>query len=141
MTRVYDLVVEVLPNMELSSNGRRRLGPWNERRLIEQAKKQWYWLLLPLVKGQNGDMPARLARVRIEIDLTFPQKRRRDPDGMWDALKPIIDILSSPDRRNDKTWRLGLIRDDSSDCIVSESLTILVQPGIERTRIRIEEVA
>ncbi len=69
------LILNGLPDMRLSKNGRRRLDHWKERSLIASEGGRAAGLILEALSGAERPY---FRRCRMRWTLTFPQHRRRD---------------------------------------------------------------
>lgn len=83
-----------LPAWSLNSRGH-----WTER-----AETVAAWRLVAKNEA-NRLLPKRLGRVAITLTMTPADRRRRDPDGIVGALKPIIDGLVDAGVLADDSWR------------------------------------
>lgn len=141
------LVVPQLPPADLSANARRRLHPLAARGRIADAKKEWYGLLLAAFQNREPGMGAGIAelpweRVRITYKITWPTQRMLDYDNLLGGgLKVIADLLQAPQNKADRSYRLGLIKDDSPKCVVeAPHLLYVYKKGVSETSIQIVRV-
>tara|TARA_Y100000310_G_C20276639_1_gene620581 strand:- start:92 stop:487 length:396 start_codon:yes stop_codon:yes gene_type:complete len=101
------LTVSTLPNMKLTTNGRRAFihNPYGLAKAVRVERERAYWLFTEALQGRQP----RFERVRLSWVLTFPQKRSRDADGiLGGALKIWQDSIVD----------LGIIKDDSTEYII-----------------------
>ena len=73
------------------------------------------WLIREALEGQ--DTPTFPPPVHLSISITWPTARRRDPDNIMMALKPLIDAMRE----------LGMLEDDNAD-----ALTVTLASGVEK---------
>ncbi len=88
-----------LPDMKGSINGQRGIKLQERMRHIQQARERWYWLIREQIPPQD----ALRAPLRLVLEVRWPDNRTRDPDGVLQACKPLIDGLVA----------IGLLTDDS----------------------------
>jgi Holliday junction resolvase RusA-like endonuclease len=137
MTRTWTLVVPETPSPQLMPN--RKMHWAAKARLVRQEREMWYVLLWDLLRNNHEGFP--LAKVKLSFELTYPDKRQRDTDNLLAALKCCIDTMCAPKHRRDDSYRLGIMLDDSPDCLVeAPSLVTRYEPGVRETKIVIEEV-
>jgi Holliday junction resolvase RusA-like endonuclease len=135
--RTLTLVVPETPNPQLLPN--RRLHWAAKGRAVKEERELWYALMRECIHNEQEGLP--LQKVKISFELTYPDRRHRDTDNLLAALKPCIDTMCAPKHRADTSYRLGIIQDDSPDCMVAApSLITRHEPGVRETKIVIEEV-
>ena len=120
MKQVID-IDDIPPNLNVTINTAKR--HWGAYYGI---KKKWGKMIADYAKLSN--MQPMQTPVKVSIQNTYPNKRRRDPDNI--ILKFILDGLVEA----------GVISDDSFEEI--EEITILkpiVEKGVKKTVITIEE--
>ena len=113
------------PDRRLSLNGRARgdgANHWATRsKLTADAKALVFtgcWLKM-----------RRFTRARVTITFVYPNKRRRDPDGLAGLVKPILDGMVAAE----------ILPDD--DCEHIElTLRARVEPGRTATEIELESI-
>lgn len=113
----------VLPDMRLATNARRRADYWEQQKLTKEAKDQWYMLIL----SQKPQDTIPLDTVYVGFILHYKGKRKRDPDNILSALKPCIDALVLA----------GILAGDSSKEITTLSISVKVGEPQDATEIRI----
>lgn len=135
MTRTLTLTIPELPNPQLMPN--RKMHWAVKGRLVNEERVMWY----AHIRETWGPDPNPILCCQISFELTYPDRHQRDKDNILASLKCCIDTLCAPKNRTDGTPRLGIIRDDSPDCLVElPSLKILYEKGVRQTKIVIEEV-
>ena len=87
-----------LPPREWNPNSRTH---WRAR---ETAKILVQDEIIALVREQNWDHPA-LPMANVKLTWTFPDNRRRDPDNLVAASKPLIDALTKAGVIEDDSWQ------------------------------------
>lgn len=111
-TRVWTLAIPAPTPMQTSN----RREHWTK---VSKRRKQWreaaYW------RAAAMRLPTGLTKVRIDVELRFTTRRRRDaPNYYSDVIKPIVDALGPQRKAKTKTgvrvepgW--GLIPDDTAE--------------------------
>ena len=136
---VLYICVPFLPNMQLSTNARRRLNHWAIHKLTSLEQERWYNATYPTINNDWEYVGCPLRRATIGFTLTFPAKAKQpDYDNCWSALKPCIDVLCAPQSKIDSAWRLGVIQDDSPKCLVAAPSLRYQRGEKAQTEIRIE---
>lgn len=87
-----------LPPSEWNPNSRTH---WRKR---EQVKVVVQDEIIALVREQNWDQPP-LQMANVKLTWTFPDNRRRDPDNLVAASKPLIDALRKAGVIHDDSWQ------------------------------------
>ena len=104
MGNAVTLILKGIPDMSIGGNA--RYAHWAQRYKAQQEDKlRWFWLIREALEGQ--DTPTFHPPVHLSISITWPASRRRDPDNIIMALKPLIDAMRA----------LGMIEDDNADAL------------------------
>lgn len=142
-----ELVIPALPNMKLSTNQRDRLHHMERARITKAENARWYGLILGSFPPVPLTMMFPWQKAELSWELSFPTKRLRDEDNIKGALKVIQDTLCVAQPQDaalkDPPFRLGLIVNDSPDCLVDGGLITSVGFPLKdgRTIIRLREIS
>ena len=122
-----ELSIPFLPALELSSN-RRRTTHWTlQSKATKKTKTDFALFIQPQLNRKYADVLQNApysGRFAVEVTLTFPNKRKRDVDGMVPMIKPLLDIFTG-----------YLWVDDSMDIVHKLTIAAKYEKGIERTEI------
>jgi hypothetical protein len=113
-----------VPDSRLSLNGRRRLHPMQLAKLTAETKH----IVSVFLMAQRPRPRQFVGQADVSLVLTYPTRRRRDPDGLAGLAKPILDSLVD----------LGILVDDDCEHITL-SIGADVQKGVTATRIAVGE--
>lgn len=91
---------------------------------MARAREVKAWRTLAWAKAREAKLPTGLPRVRITATLWFAQNRHRDRENYYDAVKPVIDGLTTPKRAGQIGY--GLIEDDTPEFLAPVVLEIKV---------------
>lgn len=108
---------------------------WAQRRKLME-RVSW---LVHIHSGHRtmSDLPMERCRVWVE---RRSSGMAPDHDGLVSSIKPLMDVLVMPSRRN--PHGLGIIRDDCPDVVGKPLVTQVKVPRRDQsTRVRIEEVS
>ena len=138
MTILLD--ADMVPSYAKLGTNARTHGNWRlQASHTRQAKADWYAAFACKVQmyQDRRDQHFPWERVRISILITWPDRRRRDYDNAWAALKPMIDVLCAPSGIRDHSPRLGVIQADHWPVLVSATLTFRYQKDTMNTVVSI----
>jgi hypothetical protein len=128
--RLTITIPDFVPDARLGLNGRKRTHWHTVSALSKDAGLRMLLTLQSMrFKGQLPTPFEVIERAHITAEFVYPVQRRRDPDNLAGAWKPLGDILV----------REGILFED--DCAHIElTLRAVVEPGVTETRIVVEEV-
>ena len=122
---MFTLLLKHLPNMK-RDGGNERPGHYMQRhRLFQEAKNEWTWVLKEALEGATVKFEAP---VQLTIVINWKVNRRRDPDNVAKACKPLFDALVS----------VGILPDDSAEVIGAPTYVDTVAPSCPCTILQLE---
>ena len=116
----------LLPTLNQRQRTHWRAKPGDMRKLA--------WAMVAALPIRCDRMPFEKARITI----TRHSSGTTDPDGLYGSVKPLLDILCTPQGQRHPTG-LGIIRDDSAACITLTVQQAKAKPREGRTEVVIEE--
>ena len=89
--RTLHLELPCLPPAEYSAN-RSRGAPWQRQYRVSRGKRGAVDEIVALIREQGWQGPA-MKKAEVSVTFYLPDRRRRDPLGLWERMKPWIDGL------------------------------------------------
>ena len=124
MTQVMRIVFPDLPPVECSPNWHKHHLPWAIRKATAAAQED----MICRVREQVA-MGEPLARAKVTVTFTVPDRRRRDKGNLIAAAKPWLDGLTLA----------GVIKDDAWQFIEEVYPPVVYEKGVRRTVIEVSE--
>ena len=104
--RSVRLELPSLPPVEYSAN-RSRGAPWQRQYRVSHGKRGAVEEIVALIREQGWQGPA-MKKAEVSVTFYLPDRRRRDPLGLWERMKPWMDgVVESKVLKDDDLATIG----------------------------------